>query len=112
MSVRSLLIPALSALLVVLVIGASAGISMGDDAARHEVPTNAMFASSSTLAAPTADAAEANQCLAPIESQEVADPAAAYECPIGVDYCQKDSQCDTQCGGYGVCTQGCCRCAA
>lgn len=112
MSVRALLLPVLSALLVMLAIGASANVSFGDDTARHEVSTNTMFVSSPMLEAPAADAAEANQCLAPVESQEVADPAAAYECPIGVDYCQKDSQCDAQCGGFGACTQGCCRCAA
>ena len=115
MSLRTRLLPALSALLVVLVLGASAGVSIGGDTTRHEVPTSTMFASSPMLESPAADAADAaevNQCLAPIESQETAAPSTAYECPVGQDYCQQDSQCDDQCGGFfGVCFQGCCQCA-
>ncbi len=38
--------------------------------------------------------------------------SAGYQCPPGVAYCQRDSQCANQCGGFfGVCEFGCCACA-
>lgn len=105
MKIRTRFALACSALLLLLALGASARASLGDDA---PVSTPA------SVEAPAGDLEPAYECLpeAPV-TDPAYDPAAAYECPKGIPYCQRDSQCEDFCGGggFGVCFQGCCRCA-
>jgi hypothetical protein len=93
-----------SILVALLVIGATARVSLGSDAAQIDVP--------SIVLESTTDAPSADECVAPVELMEIEDQGAAYECPRGVPYCQRASQCTSYCGaGFEVCFQGCCSCS-
>lgn len=107
MHVRSYLLTAFSALILVLAVAATSGISFADDSLHNDTY-------SQTLELPTADDASLNQCSLPNESPEAASQTADYECPEGVPYCQQDSQCAGYCGGpvsFDLCYHGCCTCA-
>jgi hypothetical protein len=96
-----------SILVALLVIGATARVSLGNDAAQIDA--------SSMMLESTTDALSGDECVSPeaTELMEIEDPgAAAYECPRGVPYCQRASQCTNYCGaGFETCFQGCCSCS-
>ena len=93
---------ALSALIALILIGATARVSLGD--ASH-VDVAPMVLES------VADELAGDECTAPAEAAEIEDVGAAYECPRGVPYCQRASQCTNYCGsGFESCFQGCCSC--
>lgn len=97
---------ATSILVALLLIGATARISLGDAA---QIDTAGIVLESS------ADELSGDECVAPVEAptelMEIEDQGAAYECPRGVPYCQQASQCGNFCGGFEVCSRGCCMCA-
>jgi hypothetical protein len=94
---------ALAVSTVLLLIGATARISLGD--APHADVAPMVLES-------VADELAGDECTAPAEAIEIQDLGAAYECPRGIPYCQKASQCADFCGGgFEVCFQGCCTCA-
>jgi hypothetical protein len=97
---------ALSMLTVLLVIGATARVSLGDDARVEATPM--------VLQSVVGDELPADECTLQDEAVEAAenqDLGAAYECPRGIPYCQKASQCTEYCGvGFESCFQGCCAC--
>lgn len=93
---------ALSALTVLVLLGATAQVSLGDAAHVDVAPM---------VLESVADELAGDECTAPAEDVEVEDVGAAYECPRGVPYCQRASQCTTYCGvGFESCFQGCCSC--
>jgi hypothetical protein len=92
----------LSALTVLILLGATARVSLGD--ASH-VDVAPMVLES------VADELAGDECTAPAEAAEIEDLGAAYECPHGIPYCQRASQCTDFCGaGFEGCFQGCCAC--
>jgi hypothetical protein len=96
-----------SILVAMLVIGATARVSLGGDAAQIDA---------SSIVLESTDDLSADECVAPVEEatelMEIEDQGAAYECPRGVPYCQRASQCTNYCGaGFEVCFQGCCSCS-
>ena len=92
----------LSALTVLLLLGATARVSLGD--ASH-VDVAPMVLES------VADELADDECTAPAEAVEIEDVGAAYECPRGVPYCQQATQCTSYCGiGFEGCFRGCCSC--
>jgi hypothetical protein len=96
-----------SILVALLVIGASARVSLGD-----AVQTD----TSSIVLESSVDDLSAGECVAPVDAatelMEIEDQGANYECPRGVPYCQQASQCADYCGGgFEVCSRGCCTCA-
>lgn len=111
MRIHSYLALVCCALLVVLALGVTTQASSGD-----HTPAN-MTAPSATSDSPADEVAPADQCDLPAESIESLDTATdqgeGYECPKGIPYCQRDSQCADYCGpgGFEVCSFGCCACA-
>jgi hypothetical protein len=105
MRVRSTFaILALSVLTVLILIGATAQVSLGD-APRADVAPMVLESVADELAGDECTALEADEAV------EVQDLGAAYECPNGIPYCQRASQCTAFCGpGFESCFQGCCAC--
>lgn len=106
---RSRFFTFLSALFVLVVLGVTTGVSLGDNAAPSMVMESLLEESVDQSFAPAEESVD--ECFVPAE--EAADDSSLYECPKGVSYCQRDSQCSAQCGSvdFGVCFQGCCYCA-
>lgn len=97
-----------SILVALLVIGATARVSLGGDAAQIDAPSIMLESTAADLSG--------DECVSPEEApaqlMEIEDQGAAYECPRGVPYCQRASQCTNYCGaGFEVCFQGCCSCS-
>src|SRR5262245_20380561 len=94
---------ALSALTVLILIGATARVSLGDVPHADVAPM---------VLESVADELAGDECTAPAEAVEIQDLGAAYECPHGQPYCQHASQCTNYCGGgFEVCERGCCTCS-
>jgi hypothetical protein len=99
------LILTLSAFVILLALGATAGVSLGDHAPLKDAAPSATI-DSPDLTTP------ADECTFPVEQPNAADEAAGYQCPDGVPYCSRASQCADYCGGgFEMCAQGCCSCA-
>jgi hypothetical protein len=101
-TLTTLVMLALSTLTVLILLGATARVSLGD--APHADVAPMVLES-------VADELAGDECTAPAEAVEIEDPGAAYECPHGLPYCQQASQCISFCGaGFEGCYRGCCSC--
>jgi hypothetical protein len=104
-TLTTLAMRALSALTVVILLGATTQVSLGDTSHTDVAPM---------VLESVADELAGDECTAPaeaVEAVEIQDVGAAYECPRGIPYCQKASQCTNYCGvGFESCFQGCCAC--